>query len=184
MTSARQRFLSIVFGSVMLACLLGISVDMVTANMAVEYFTVHHPKVVSSESPLVMAILWGIGASWWFGAIAGCIVATINWRRQEPLEPSRILKWTAIACLLIWIVMISIVSGVMAISSAIPMEQRRATFESDRRLVAVALAHQYEYVFGGVALLVIAIMTWKSKSRPELSTHKSLQFKDLTDTSQ
>ncbi len=45
------------------------------------------------------------------------------------------------------------------------VEERRPTFESDRRLIAVAMAHQYEYVLGGIALLTIGMMTWRSKSR-------------------
>jgi hypothetical protein len=59
--------------------------------------------------------------------------------------------------------MIAILVTVMAISSTIPIAQRHAAFESDRRLVAVAMAHQYEYILGAVALLVIAVITWKSK---------------------
>ena len=53
------------------ASCLGVAMDMVTAHVAVEYFTVHHPHVVNSKSPLVMALVWGVGASWWFGLIAG-----------------------------------------------------------------------------------------------------------------
>lgn len=49
---------------VLLSCLLGIALDMVTANVAVEYFTGHHPHVVDSDSPWVLALVWGPGASW------------------------------------------------------------------------------------------------------------------------
>jgi hypothetical protein len=69
--------------------------------------------------------------------------------------------------------MISILLTIMAISSTIPIEQRRASFESDRRLVAVAMAHQYEYILGLVALLVIAIMTWRSSPN-----HKAAEMSD------
>jgi hypothetical protein len=163
MNGELRRFLTIVFGSTVLACLLGICLDLVTANLAVEYFTVHHPQVLSTENPWALALLWGVVASWWFGAVAGMIVASINHRRQQPLEAIRILKWTAIACVALWMIMISILLTIMAISSTIPIEQRRASFESDRRLVAVAMAHQYEYVLGTIAMLVIAVMTWRSK---------------------
>ncbi len=165
MNAALRRFLTIVLGSTALACLLGICLDLVTANFAVEYFSVHHPKILPTENPWVLALLWGVAASWWFGAIAGAIVASINHRRQQPLEAIRILKWTTIACVTLWMSMIAILLTVMAISSIIPIEQRRATFESDRRLVAVAMAHQYEYVLGGVAMMVIAVMTWRSNPK-------------------
>jgi hypothetical protein len=103
-----------------------------------------------------------VAASWWFGAIAGVIVASINRRRPYPLEPTRILKWTFIACFVLWLTMIGILLAVLAFTSRIPLDERPATFEHDRRLIAVALAHQLEYVLGAVALLVIAIMTWRS----------------------
>jgi hypothetical protein len=163
MNMAVWRFLKIVFGATALACLLGISLDLVTANVAVEYFSVHHPKIFPTENPWALALIWGVAASWWFGAIAGLIVAAINHRRQTPLEPVRILKWTTIACIVLWLTMIAILVTVMAISSTIPVEQRRASFESDRRLVAVAMAHQYEYILGGIAMLVISVLTWRSK---------------------
>jgi hypothetical protein len=94
------------------------------------------------------------------------IVALINHRRPRPLEPSRILKWTAATCVTLWLIIISILLAIMAISSTIPTERRRATFESDRRLVAVAMAHQYEYVLGAIALSVVAVMTKRAKPRP------------------
>lgn len=162
---AQRRFLTIVMGSTILACTLGICLDLVTANVAVEYFSVHHPKLVATENPWVLALIWGVAASWWFGAVAGTIVASINHRRRQPLEPKRILKWAAIASAVLWMLMIAILITVMAISSTIPLEQRPATFESDRRLVAVAMAHQYEYVLGAIAMLVIGLMTWRSKTQ-------------------
>lgn len=41
----------IIGGTVGLACLLGAAMNAVTANLAVEYFTVHHPGLVYSEPP-------------------------------------------------------------------------------------------------------------------------------------
>ena len=165
-----RRFLTIAIGSTALACLLGICLDLVTANVAVEYFSVHHPRVLPTDNSWALALFWGVAASWWFGAIAGVIVATVNHRRQQPLAPARILRWVAIACVVLWTIMIAILLIVMAISSTIPVEQRPETFESDRRLIAVAMAHQYEYVLGAVTMLIIAIMTWKSK--PQLDSTK------------
>jgi hypothetical protein len=172
MNAALRRFLIIVLGSTGLACLLGVGLDLVTANVAVEYFSVHHPRIVRTENPWALAVVWGIAASWWFGAISGVIVASINHRRQNPLEPVRILKWTLIACVVLWLVMIAILVAVFALASTIPMEKRQATFDSDRRLIAVAMAHQYEYVLGAVTLGTIAIMTWRSKHQPHTISDK------------
>jgi hypothetical protein len=163
MSVAFKRFLAIVVGSVGLACVLGIGLDLVTANVAVEYFTVYHPRIVDTERPWLLAIVWGVGASWWFGAIAGVIVGVINHRRPEPLPPRRILRWVAIACVVLWIIMIAILVAVLAFASTIPAEIRRPTFDYDRRIMAVAMAHQFEYILGAIAGLVIAIKTWRTR---------------------
>jgi hypothetical protein len=162
MNISLRRFLVIVLGSTGLACQLGICLDLITANVAVEYFSVHHPRIVPTENPWILAVVWGIAASWWFGAIAGVIVASINHWRKYPLESTRILKWTFIACIVLWLMMIGILLAVLAVTSRIPLDERQATFEHDRRLTAVAMAHQFEYVLGAVALSVIAVMTWRS----------------------
>ncbi len=165
MSLPTRRYLTIVLGTTLLACVLGICIDMVTANVAVAYFLPdHHPKVVESENPWVLALVWGIGASWWFGAIAGVVVATINHRREHPLPPRRILKWALIACVVLWLLMIVVVFAVISVANTIPIEERRPTFESDRNLVAVAVAHQLEYLLGAIAMLVIGVMTWRAKA--------------------
>lgn len=147
----------IVLGSVMLACALGVAMDLVTANVAVEYFTVHHPKVVESRSPWVMALVWGVGASWWAGLIGGAILAFVNSRLRPRLEPRRVLRMVAISCAALWILMMLVLGGIYGFAGTIPKAQRRHTFESDRRLMAVAMAHLTEYALAAGATLVVAL---------------------------
>jgi hypothetical protein len=45
----------------------------------------------------------------------------------------------------------------------VPLSSRRGTFESDRRLMAVAMAHQYEYLLAIISALVIAFRIWRAK---------------------
>ena len=92
------------------------------------------------------------------------IVGAINNRRSEPLEPRRILKWVAIARFVLWLIMIAILIGVFALASMIPEAKRRPTFDYDRRIMAVAMAHQFEYALAAIALLVIAIKTWRERT--------------------
>lgn len=166
MKPSLARWLKIVAGCIGLACLLGICLDLVTAHVAVEYFSVHHPKIVDSENPRVLALVWGVAAAWWAGAIAGVVIATINHRRSEPLAPKRILKWGAIACAALWLVMMAVLAAVIAITTMIPLEERRPTFEHDRRLVAVAVTHQFEYLLAAIAMVIIAVMVIRAKPKP------------------
>lgn len=167
MNGTIKQFLTIVLGATLLACLLGICLDLVTANIAVEYFSVHHPRILETENPWILALFWGIAASWWFGAGSGLIVASINSRRQQPLMPLRILSWMTIACVVLWTTMIAILLTVLSASNSVPAQERTETFESDRRLVAVAMAHQFEYLIGAIALAVVCFMTWKAKPECE-----------------
>lgn len=96
------------------------------------------------------------------------IVGAIHCWRPEPLEPAQILQWVMIACIVLWLVMMAILLAVLAIASTIPREMRQPQFNHDRRLMAVAMAHQYEYVLGAIALLAIAVMTWRYQLRGKL----------------
>lgn len=147
----------IVVGCVLWACALGIAVDLVTAHVAVEYFTVHHPKVVESQEPLVMALVWGVGASWWFGLGAGLVLAWVHHRLPHHVPVRDVLRRVAHACAAIWVAMMVVLVATYLLILLVPPEQRRETFESDRRIMAVAIAHMTEYVFGAVAVLGVAV---------------------------
>jgi hypothetical protein len=49
----------------------GILHDQVTAHLCVEYFTIAHPPIFGTESPFLLALGWGIVATWWVGLLLG-----------------------------------------------------------------------------------------------------------------
>lgn len=68
------------YGKIWLLCvgaavLYGILHDQVTARIAVEYFTIGHPPVVATDSPTLLALVWGVLATWWVGAIGGVVLS-------------------------------------------------------------------------------------------------------------
>lgn len=146
-----------VIDGTLLACCLGIAMDLVTANVAVDYFTVVHPKMVESKSPWVMALVWGVAASWWFGAGAGFILGIVNARRKFPLSPRRIRGEFGRACIALWFTLMMILAATYLLIGLMPAHLRRPTFDYDRRMMAVALTHLTEYALGLVALIVVAI---------------------------
>ncbi len=146
----------IVIECILIACGLGIALDLVTAHVAVEYFTVHHPKVIDSTSPLVMALVWGIGAAWWFGAAAGGILAVVNSRRNQPLPVVDIRLMMIKTSVILWVVMMLILLTTYGLIGLIPMPKKSPTFDFDRRIMSVALTHMTEYVLGTIALIVVA----------------------------
>lgn len=57
----------------------GVVHDQVTVRICLEYFTVFHPPMPSAEAavrdPTLLALLWGVAATWWAGAGAGLLLA-------------------------------------------------------------------------------------------------------------
>lgn len=141
-----------------LTCLLGIALDLVTAHIWVDYFTVHHPKVVNSTSPTVMAFVWGIGASWWFGAIAAAILWVFNRRRRNPAPERLLVRWVIRSLVALWVTMMVILATTYGLIGLLPAEARRPTFDTDRRAMAVAITHMTEYALGAVVLVVLMIL--------------------------
>ncbi len=140
-----------------LTAAMGVALDLVTAHVAVEYFTVHHPHVVDSKSPIVMALIWGIGASWWFGLIAAIPLWWVNCRRAIPLTQARIVAMVARALIATWAIMMAMLVGFYSVASLVPDRQRGPNFEADRRLMAVALTHMTEYVLGAIVAIVLSV---------------------------
>lgn len=161
-TKQAVRFVATV---VVLTCLFGIALDLVTAHVWIDYFTIHHPRVVESESPIVMAIVWGVGASWWFGAIAAAILWWFNRRRPNPLPAGMLIRWIVRAMAALWLTMIAILGIIYAMIGLLPMDIRRPTFALDRRAMSVALTHQTEYVLGAVVLVVLMILVARRSRR-------------------
>ncbi len=55
----------------MAAISYGIVHDQITARICVEYFTVGHPRLTDSDLPTVLALFWGVVATWWVGLPLG-----------------------------------------------------------------------------------------------------------------
>lgn len=61
--------------STLAAIAYGILHDLVTAHMNVEYFTIAHPPMFNTTSPILLAIGWGTVATWWVGLPLGILMA-------------------------------------------------------------------------------------------------------------
>ena len=71
-----RAFTRIVATGVFAGVVYGLVHDQITAHLCVEYFTVGHPRIVETESPLVLGLLWGVIATWWAGAILGALLGS------------------------------------------------------------------------------------------------------------
>ena len=68
-----MEFLKIVGFSLLAAICYGILHDQVTAHLCVEYFSIAHPPVFPTHSPFLLALGWGVIATWWVGLPLGLL---------------------------------------------------------------------------------------------------------------
>jgi hypothetical protein len=59
-----MEFIKIVLLSILAAVSYGICHDQVTARICIEYFTIGHAPVFRTTSPTLLALGWGVIASW------------------------------------------------------------------------------------------------------------------------
>ena len=74
-SSPRTAWLRIVGLSTGAAVLYGIVHDQVTVRICREYFSVFHPRILDTDDPSLLALFWGVFATWWAGAVLGGILA-------------------------------------------------------------------------------------------------------------
>jgi hypothetical protein len=100
--------LKIVLLATLASVLYGIAHDQVTARVCLEYFTIGHPPVFDTQSPTLLALGWGVIATWWVGVPLGIALALAA-------RAGRAQRWSACRCLR----PIAFVLGCMAIASAV-----------------------------------------------------------------
>ena len=70
------EYVKIIGFCILAACVYGIAHDLVTAHVCVGYFLPPiHPIIVPTDSPLLLALIWGVIATWWIGLFLGILLA-------------------------------------------------------------------------------------------------------------
>ena len=70
-----MQMIAILLMCILASVLYGIVHDQITVRICLEYFTVGHPPIFDTQSPTLLALGWGVIASWWAGAILGSMLA-------------------------------------------------------------------------------------------------------------
>jgi hypothetical protein len=97
---------------VLAACLYGIVHDQITARICVEYFTVGHPPIFGGiNDPTLLALGWGVIATWWVGLPLGIILALVA-RVGRSCRLSARQLMPPIAILLLSMAAIAVIAGV------------------------------------------------------------------------
>jgi len=174
---------AVLLGSTGLAIAYGIAHDLVTAHVAVQHFTVHHVRIVPSESPMVMALLWGVIATWWFGAGAGLLFALASQvGNQIPrLSAKEVLRAEFRTLIGVWVGAMIVLIGIYLFGVSVFPDSKKATaldWRGDIRLVAVAITHQFTYLANAVAALALTAWILVKRVRLGQARQATLQQPD------
>jgi hypothetical protein len=176
-----MQSLKIVLTCIVAAVLYGIIHDQFTAHICVEYFSVFHPPVFPTQSPALLAVGWGVIATWWMGASLGALLAfAARAGSRRKITASELIRpITKLLMTMGILAAIAALSGyVLARSGAIgPPEWIAAMLPYARRARFMAdwWAHNTSYAvgfFGGIALCIATFL--KRRSPPTAKTERPL----------
>jgi hypothetical protein len=152
----------------------GIAHDQVTARTCVEYFTIGHPPIFPTTSPTLLALGWGIVATWWVGLPIGCLLAlAARGGRRPKLAATKLRRPLAIllATMASAAFLAGVIGGLLAsrgtVWLAAPLDQlvprdRHAPFLID------LWAHSASYITGILGGLALVLWTWRTRGRAHL----------------
>jgi hypothetical protein len=146
----------------------GVVHDQITIRVCPEYFTVAHPHIFNTGSLTLIALGWGVVATWWAGLAAGIALALaarvgspekLTWRRL--VRPALVLLLVMGVCATLagftghWMAATGKISSVQAWGSMLPAEEQAA-------FMADVFTHAISYLVGGVGSLIIALaIAWQ-----------------------
>ena len=150
----------------------GLVQDQVTARVCVEYFTIGHPPVFATESPTLLALGWGVIATWWVGLLLGVPLSLAARVGKRPTRDARDLVKPVLVLLAV-IASAALVAGivgyVLARTGAIFLLQPLADqVPADRHALFLAdgAAHNVAYAAGFIGGIVLTIRTWRRRRFP------------------
>src|SRR5690349_20050883 len=162
-----MQFLGIIVLAVVGGAAYGILHDQITVRVCLEYFTIGHPAIFATRSATLLAVGWGIVATWWvalplgFSLAAAARVGTRRkWTVREVARPLVVLLASMAACaltagiagyVLVRFGWVSIPPWVMVSID----EARRTVFMADW------FAHSASYFSGIVGAAILCAYVWK-----------------------
>jgi hypothetical protein len=166
-----MEFLKIVLLAVLAAVLYGVLQDQVTTRVCVEYFTLGHPPVFATDDPTLLALGWGVIATWWVGVLLGVPLACCaRLGSRPPLTAAQLV--VPIGIQLVSVAAIALAAGFAGYAAArsgavvlIGELADRVPRERHVLFIADLWAHLAAYVSGGLTGLVVCRAAWVKRGR-------------------
>jgi|SRR5215471_16834613 len=164
-----MQSLKILLTCIVAAVVYGVVHDQFTAHICVEYFSVFHPPVFPTQSPMLLALGWGIIATWWMGAFLGILLALAAraGSRRKVTANELIRPITRLLMTMGLLAAIAALSGYMlARRGAIsPPEWVSVMLPSARRARFMAdwWAHNTSYAVGFLGGIALCVATFRKR---------------------
>lgn len=164
-----MQYAKIILLSIAAAVFYGITHDQITARVCVEYFTIGHPNIFGTDSPTLLALGWGIIATWWAGVLIGIPLAFTSRLGSHPkLSASSLV--IPILKLLGVMACCAAVAGLIGFGLAsfgcIWLIGRMAQLvprEKHHYFLADLWAHNASYLSGFIGGVVLSMKVWFSR---------------------
>ena len=175
-----MEFLKIVGLGVLAAVSYGIIHDQITARVCVEYFTIGHPPLIPSTSPTLLALAWGVVATWWVGLPLGFTLASAARLGHRPkllaaqLTPLILRLLATMAAVALFA---GIVGYILARRGDMSLSGDWATLipaPAQPRFLADAWAHSASYLSGIVGGLLTAVVAYRRRASQKKGTTLSV----------
>jgi hypothetical protein len=169
--SQMKQVVLIILLCIGLAIVYGIVHDQITIRICVEYFTIGHPRVFQTDSITVLALGWGLIASWWVGLIIGVPLAIAARVGNRPRRSAHSLIRPMLILLVVMgasAVLAGFIGNYLAEKGSVVLLDPLWTEVPEQRHVAFLTdlwAHSASYIVGFVGGVVLIAKTWRDRGR-------------------
>jgi hypothetical protein len=159
------EFLKILALCIVGSVVYGVLHDVVTIHVCPEYFTLYHPKVFATSNLWLLALGWGVIATWWMGAFFGVLVAAAAQTGTMPkLYAAKLVKPLVILLGICYV--LAAFAGVVAytagpgmrnsvVNALIPVTDLPDSLVSDRPFMTDYIAHNVSYTSSAIGALLL-----------------------------
>lgn len=74
------------------AILFGIVHDLISIRISPAYYTIYHPELIASRNLNLIALSWGVVATWWIGLGAGVFLGLVATAGRLPINSPRDIR--------------------------------------------------------------------------------------------
>jgi hypothetical protein len=151
------------------AAAYGIVMDQITARVCLEYFTVGHPPVFPTTSPTLLALGWGVLATWWVSLPLGVLLALSARAGSRPRVSAQQLRGPVLILLGVMAVC-AVLSGALGAMLAqadlvtlTPYLAAHVPVDRHIAFLADLWAHSASYLAGMAGGLVLVVRTYRMR---------------------